>query len=164
VVNNGSSSEVRTWLLREEKQHPNLHSLHFDQPLGFSQAINVAFFCVMIPRALWERLSGLEEGWGTGNFEDDDFCLRTRLAGYRLGVARNIFVFHHQGATFRANEIDHDSLMEQNQLLFCDRTSRMARSWDDSNHFRKKSWSKVSVIVPIAPPVAAYTGWSEVDY
>jgi GT2 family glycosyltransferase/glycosyltransferase involved in cell wall biosynthesis len=117
-------------------------------------AQRLAFFCVMMPRALWERLSGLEESYGTGNFEDDDFCLRARLAGYRLGVARNAFVFHHQEATFRANDIDHELLMEQNQLLFCDRASIWSRHLDFSTRRGKPSCSSVSVVLPVAPGCA----------
>jgi O-antigen biosynthesis protein len=49
----------------------------------------VTFFCVMIRRELWRLLAGLEEGYGAGNGEDNDFCLRARLAGYRLAVVRN---------------------------------------------------------------------------
>jgi len=110
---------------------------------------HLVFFCVMIRRDLWERLAGLEEGYGTGNFEDDDFCLRARLAGYELVVARNVFVFHHERATFNANHMDHDGLMARNQLLFCDRASRWARSRDPFDRRGEKLQLNASVIVPV---------------
>ena len=116
----------------------------------------VVFFCVMIRRALWELLAGLEEGYGVGNGEDNDFCLRARLAGYRLGVARNVFVFHGEGhTTFRANGLDHGAWMARNQLLYCDRVSRWARSLEFSDRRGKQSLANVSVIVPVKKGQAA---------
>jgi GT2 family glycosyltransferase/glycosyltransferase involved in cell wall biosynthesis len=235
VVDNGSGPEVASWLARQTEQHPGLITLRFEQPLGFSRAVNegarrakhdtllvlnsdtlvtdgwldgledalasdpqwgvvspvtnyagnpfqidteaaavdprkaqayaarirgrkellpepevLVFFCVLIRRALWELLDGLEESYVPGNAEDHDFCLRARLAGYRLAVARNVFVFHHRDhPTFRANAIDHDAAMTRNKLRFCDRASRWARS----HEFFKGSGSQwlpnVSVIVPV---------------
>jgi GT2 family glycosyltransferase/glycosyltransferase involved in cell wall biosynthesis len=115
----------------------------------------VVFFSVMIRRTLWEWLGGLEEAYGTGNFEDDDFCLRARLAGHRLGVARNSFVFHHEQATFRANNLDHRLLMERNQLLFCKRASRWSRSLDSFGAAHKDPLASVSVILPVLPGCGA---------
>jgi GT2 family glycosyltransferase/glycosyltransferase involved in cell wall biosynthesis len=109
----------------------------------------LVFFCVMIRRDLWERLAGLEEGYAAGNFEDDDFCLRARLAGYELVVARNVFVFHYERATFNINRLDHDGLMARNQLLFCDRASRWARSRDPFDRRAEKMQLNASVIVPV---------------
>ena len=116
----------------------------------------VVFFCVMIRRALWELLAGLEEGYGVGNGEDNDFCLRARLAGYRLAVARNVFVFHHQGhPTFRANALDHDAWIARNQLLYYDRASRWARSLEFPDRRGNQSLPSLSVIVPVKDGQAA---------
>ena len=41
-------------------------------------------------------LNGLDEGFGAGNFEDDDFCSRAELLGFTLAVARNVFVYHEE--------------------------------------------------------------------
>lgn len=46
-----------------------------DQPAG-------AF--LMVNRAAWEAVGGLDEGFWPAWFEDVDFCLRLRLAGYRI--------------------------------------------------------------------------------
>jgi len=140
---------------------PEAESLHLRQARRYaarmrdrkeliSEPERVGFFCVMIRRALWELLAGLEEGYRVGTGEDNDFCLRARLAGYRLAVARNVFVFHHQGhPTFRANALDRDASMARNQLLYCDRASRWARSLEFSDRLGKQSLPGLSVIVPV---------------
>lgn len=110
----------------------------------------LVFFCVMIRRAVWELLDGLDEAYVQGNSEDNDFCLRARLAGYRLAIARNAFVFHHRGSpTFRANAIDHDAAMTRNQLLFCDRASSLARSLKFFDGRGSQWLPNLSVIVPV---------------
>ena len=50
-------------------------------------------FCVLIRDEVRQRAGGLDERYGLGNFEDDDYCLRVRQAGYRLCVAEDAFVF-----------------------------------------------------------------------
>ena len=158
----GVISPVSNSVGSETQMDPDAEALYSHQARGYAKRIRsrrevvfdpqrLVFFCVMIRRTLWERLAGLEEVYGIGNFEDDDFCLRARLAGYRLGVARNVFVFHHEQATFRANNLDHALLMERNQLLFCDRASRWARSREPFVNRNSQTWATVSVIVPVTP-------------
>ena len=109
----------------------------------------LVFFCVLIRRNLWEMLNGLDESFIKGNFEDDDFCLRARLAGYQIAIAMDVFVFHNQGKTFSANNIDHNETMVRNRALFGERvarwsTTRPARPFKD-----REEISAVSVIVPV---------------
>ena len=107
------------------------------------------FFCAMIRRDLWESLAGLDEEYGSGTFEDDDFCLRARFAGFQLVVARNVFVFHHERATFDNNHVDRDGLLSRNQLLFCERASRWARSGEGFERRGDEPRLDASVIVPV---------------
>lgn len=88
----------------------------------------LAFFCAMVRRSLWEWLGGLDEAYATGNFEDDDFCLRARLAGFRLAVVPGAFVYHHERRSFEAGGLDHAELLARNQVLFCGRASRLSRA------------------------------------
>jgi GT2 family glycosyltransferase/acetyltransferase-like isoleucine patch superfamily enzyme len=53
-------------------------------------------FCLLVRRAVVEKLGGLDERYGLGNFDDDDYCLRALIAGFTLRIARGSFV-HHRG-------------------------------------------------------------------
>lgn len=75
-------------------------------------------FCLLIKREAFQAVGGLDERFGIGNFEDDDFCRRARQAGYRAVVASDAFVHHAGGATFRATGIDFSALMEENRKRF----------------------------------------------
>ncbi len=88
----------------------------------------ITFFCVALRREVWVSTGGLDESYRVGNFEDDDLCLRLRLAGYRLGVARHLFVYHHNNATFHANRISHDAWLTKNTALFATRAREAAEA------------------------------------
>jgi tetratricopeptide (TPR) repeat protein len=63
----------------------------------------IAFLCTLIKRSLIDSIGGLDERFAPGNFEDDDYCLRANLAGYKTFVAQDIFVHHFGSKSFLAN-------------------------------------------------------------
>ncbi len=75
-------------------------------------------FCLLIRRAVIDTIGPLDERFGIGCFEDDDYCLRARQAGFPAVIAADAFVHHFGGQTFRATGIDFDALMQHNEQLF----------------------------------------------
>src|SRR5262249_3380546 len=75
-------------------------------------------FCLLIRRELIERIGLLDERFGVGCFEDDDYCLRALRAGYRAVIAGDAFVHHFGGRTFAASGVDFNALMRRNEELF----------------------------------------------
>ncbi|MGE0129566.1 MAG: glycosyltransferase [Blastocatellales bacterium] len=92
----------------------------------FYEPRRLVFFCVLIRRAVFNAIGLLDERYGRGNFEDDDYCLRARMAQFKLAVARNSFVYHHGSKTFEANNISHDELMERNRDIYYKKVSDMS--------------------------------------
>ena len=82
--------------------------------------VNVlAFFCAAMPRSLFETVGGLDESFGLGFFEDDDYCRRVAAEGYRIAVAEDVFVHHHLSASF--NMVDDEkrqALFDRNKALY----------------------------------------------
>lgn len=74
--------------------------------------------CLLFRRTLLEQVPGFDERFGLGNFEDDDFCLRTRLLGHRLVIARDAFLHHHGHRTFQALGIDYQVAMRERLRTF----------------------------------------------
>lgn len=64
-------------------------------------------FCMLVRRAVVERIGGLDERFGTGNLEDDDYCLRARLAGFEVAIVHDAYVHHEGGRTFAALGLDY---------------------------------------------------------
>ena len=71
------------------------------------QAMWIVGFCLLVRRDVVERLGGLDEIFGQGNYEDTDYCLRAFLAGYRCVVAHDCFIHHVGSASFDAAGIDY---------------------------------------------------------
>jgi GT2 family glycosyltransferase len=58
------------------------------------------FFCVATRRDVFERVGMLDEHFGLGFYEDDDYCMRVRHAGYKLLCVEDVFVYHQGGGSF----------------------------------------------------------------
>ncbi|MBV9758919.1 MAG: glycosyltransferase [Alphaproteobacteria bacterium] len=79
----------------------------------------LAFFCVAIRKDVVDEVGWLDESYGAGFFEDDDYCARVRRAGYRLVVCDDVFVHHHFSASFGKLEAqEREALMRRNRKLF----------------------------------------------
>lgn len=78
-------------------------------------------FCMLIRDAVFKAVGHLDESFGIGNFEDDDYCLRARKEGFRVCIAQDCFVFHYGSRTFSAMGFDNESfraLIDRNEAAF----------------------------------------------
>ncbi len=79
----------------------------------------LAFFCTALRRGTWEAVGPLDERFGAGMFEDDDYCRRARGQGYEIRCARDAFVHHFQKASFRKlGEKAYFALYEENRRKY----------------------------------------------
>ena len=80
---------------------------------------NVAFFCVMMPRRVYEAVGPLDEQFVPGFFEDDDYCLRVREKGWTIGCSEDVFVYHELSASFDAEGATRrQAIFARNKALF----------------------------------------------
>jgi len=59
-------------------------------------------FCLLFRRALFEEIGYWDEGFEIGNYEDNDYNIRVRLAGKRLVIAADTFIHHFGSVSIRA--------------------------------------------------------------
>lgn len=92
---------------------------------GRSFDIRVAtMFCVAMRRDVYEAVGPLDEQFGIGMFEDDDYSHRTRLAGFRVVCAEDAFVHHvGQAALNTLSPRELQSLWDENQRRYEDKWS-----------------------------------------
>ena len=81
----------------------------------------LAGLCMLMRRATLDEVGLFDERFGHGNYEDDDLCLRLRLHGYRLVVARRAFLHHEGHATFRALGLDLKEQIAKRLVQFRDK-------------------------------------------
>lgn len=92
----------------------------------------LGFFCVAMPRTLPETIGYLDEDFGIGMFEDDDFCLRTREgAGKKLVIVEDCFVYHKGSLSFKKLELaTYHEIFDRNRAYFF---SKHRRHWTFSD-------------------------------
>ena len=78
-----------------------------------------AFFCVMMPRTTFELVGTLDEAFGLGFFEDDDYCRRVEQHGLRIVCAEDVFIHHHLSASFnKLKQRERKKLFEDNKKIY----------------------------------------------
>lgn len=82
----------------------------------------VAFLCALIKRELIDKLGGLDERFTPGNFEDDDFCLRAQLAGYKTIIVQDSFIHHYGSKSFTAEGVQkYAERLKKNREIFVEK-------------------------------------------
>ena len=102
----GGLDEFAAQLVRQK------HGRTFEIPV-------LAMYCVAMRRRLLDEIGLLDERFGIGMFEDDDFAKRVRRAGQRLVCAEDVFVHHWGKSSFkRLDEQRYQRVFEENRRLF----------------------------------------------
>ncbi len=75
-------------------------------------------FCLLIDRRVIDKIGLLDERFGVGNYEDQDFCRRANAAGFKALVANEVFVHHFGSRAFLQNNIDYAETLERNRQAY----------------------------------------------
>lgn len=81
-------------------------------------------FCMLFTRDLLNRVGYLDDSFGNGNFEDDDYCLRAELEGFSNLIAGGVFIHHYGSVSFRGNNLNYAQSMVGNRDVFNRKWSR----------------------------------------
>lgn len=83
------------------------------------EILMLAFMCVAMRRNVFEEIGPLDERFGLGMFEDDDYALRLKQNGYKLLCAEDVFIHHWGSASFsKLNTTEYWTLFNQNLQKF----------------------------------------------
>lgn len=75
------------------------------------------FHCVAISRAVINKIGLLDEDFGRGYYEDFDYSLRVKKAGFYLGITENVFIYHRGSASFKKIPTETKTLMKRNKKI-----------------------------------------------
>jgi GT2 family glycosyltransferase len=73
------------------------------------------FCCVGLRRRVYETLGGLDQAFNRGYYEDFDYSLRARQAGFEVLIAENAFVYHEGGGSFGRASKENRALIARNK-------------------------------------------------
>jgi GT2 family glycosyltransferase len=86
---------------------------------GEGRAVSrVTGLCMTFRREVLETVGGFDPVFRLGNFEDDDYSLRTRLAGYALWICDDSYIHHFGHRTFATLPEAYRDLLEENGRRF----------------------------------------------
>lgn len=91
------------------------HKNNLHKKWRFSRLVG---FCLLFKRGVYEAIGGFNEGFGIGNFEDDDWGLRAIDAGYKCAIARDVYVHHFGSKTHEIMKLDYKQLLSVNRKIF----------------------------------------------
>ena len=79
----------------------------------------LALFCTMIKREVIQKCGLLDESYGVGMFEDDDYSEAVKKEGYSLAIVEDAFIHHFEGASFKKLEDEKfKAVFEHNKHVF----------------------------------------------
>ncbi len=80
----------------------------------------LAMYCVALRREVFALIGTLDEQFGIGMFEDDDYSVRVRQAGLRVLCATDVFVHHFGQAAFGKliRSGAYDAIFNENRRLY----------------------------------------------
>ncbi len=120
-VTNNIGNEAKIQISYESMDEMLVESAKYTHShIGKLQNIQTAaFFCVMFSRQTYETVGPLDEAFGRGFFEDDDYCRRVEQIGLSIACAEDVFIHHHLSASFnKLRSADRQALFEQNKATY----------------------------------------------
>ncbi|MCL5267267.1 MAG: glycosyltransferase [Bacteroidetes bacterium] len=117
----------------------------------------IAGFCMLIKREVVEKIGGLDTIFGIGNCEDDDFCLRSKLAGFKVALAGDVFIHHFGSKSFSQRGIDtYLDVVSSKEKIFQEKWGiTPSEWWRDGKSITKTSklFIPVTGVEPVPVPV-----------
>ena len=92
-------------------------------------------FCLLMKRAVYDRIGGLDERFGLGFFDRTTSPNGRDRVGFELAVAHDLFVHHFGSRTFAGQEIDTERLLDENAGRFAEKWRTSATPTGDGLPF-----------------------------
>lgn len=87
-------------------------------------------YCMLFKRSFINEVGMFDLSFKIGNYEDDDLCIRTLLAGKKMYICQNSFVYHYKRASFDRNNLPFEEISLINKKVLENKWNGM--NW---NHY-----------------------------
>jgi GT2 family glycosyltransferase len=76
-------------------------------------------FCIALSRRVLDKVGLLDEQFSVGMFEDDDYALRVKKAGFKILCAEDVFIHHFGGASFgKLQSAEYERIFKENKKKY----------------------------------------------
>lgn len=79
---------------------------------------NLYGYCFLIMRELFDKIGYFDEIYEIGGYEDNDYCVRAKLAGYDTYISAKSLVKHKAHQVFDLNNIDSLEYEKRNRAIY----------------------------------------------
>lgn len=107
-ANYKTEAEMAQW----SQEHHQLH------PRNWVEAGRLVGLCVLMTRKLFDTVGYLDERFLGGMWEDNDWCLRARLAGFKFAIDRSTFLHHFMSKTFAISDVSASERFRSNKKRY----------------------------------------------
>jgi len=93
--------------------------IYYKTILILSKTNFVTFFCVLLTNNVIKQVGLLDEQFGSGLYDDLDYCRRAEKLGFKMAVALDTYAYHKERTTFRQvySEQELNALLNKNLAL-----------------------------------------------
>lgn len=114
--------QVRTSYADMPGFHSEAQAANVPDPMKWQETVRLVGLCFLFKRAVLDRVGLLDERYSPGHYEDDDYCYRARLKGFRLLIGGDCLVHHEGSASFKqVYSTELHELVERNRRLFIEK-------------------------------------------
>jgi len=116
IVNPASNNlgQRKPWYMSLERYGEERRRLYSGRYIELATAIG---FSYLIKREVIDKIGTLKVGYGLGNFEDTEYCIRASRNGYKSVIAEGAYVWHAENASFDLID-NYEEMFKKNQEMF----------------------------------------------
>ena len=93
----------------------------------FVEVETTGFCCAMVKREVWEKIGHYDEQFAPAMSEQEDYCLRTREAGFKVAVVPKAFYIHYVGVSTVDNRSYYQEVLKINRGKFLNKWGEKLR-------------------------------------
>lgn len=103
-----------------DQMHIFAENFNLHNPLKWEERLKLVGFCLLIKKNVINKIGLLDERFTPGNYEDDDYSIRIRQAGFKLLLCKDTFIHHYGSVSFRGRgqDLKYQQLLNKNKLRF----------------------------------------------
>ena len=96
---------------------------------GQSQEVRwIIGFCMAFKKSLYDDVGPFYESLWPCSGEEVDFCLRAKKKGYKVGIAKDVYIHHEGSQTFKSMDVDYNAICDRNDKHLRDKWGDLSQN------------------------------------